>query len=179
MSPDDTPHAATTPTPPVPAEDADLDEREDGLAVSQAGSSFSDPETAQGGADAVPGTPDSTPVENHRENADLSDDDLRAFAEALSALPAPSPPGDALDPGLVARARALVGRHQCNACHGADLAGRDAIPRLRGQREEYLAASLTGYRTNARPGYDPAMNEVAQGLNEADIADLAAFLSRQ
>ncbi|TGD97968.1 c-type cytochrome [Methylobacterium nonmethylotrophicum] len=110
---------------------------------------------------------------------DLSDDDLRAFAEALSALPAPSPRGDALDPGLVARARALVGRHQCNSCHGADLAGRDAIPRLRGQREEYLAAALTGYRTNARPGYDPAMNEVAQGLNEADIADLAAFLSHQ
>lgn len=73
-----TPHVSSTPEPPVPAEDADLDDREDGPTVSQAGSSFSDPETAQGGADAVPGTPDSTPRENHRENADLSDDDLLA-----------------------------------------------------------------------------------------------------
>ncbi|GAA1875907.1 hypothetical protein [Lapillicoccus jejuensis] len=83
MTADPTPHdtstpAQSTPEPPVPAEDADQDDREDGLTVSEAGSSFSDPETAQGGADAVPSTPDSTPRENHRENADLVDDDLLA-----------------------------------------------------------------------------------------------------
>ncbi|ACA17222.1 cytochrome c, class I [Methylobacterium sp. 4-46] len=110
--------------------------------------------------------------------AGLSDDDLRSFAEELSRLPAPSPGETALDSTLAERARALVGRHQCNSCHGADLAGRDAIPRIRGQREDYLLKALAGYKSNARPGYDPAMNEVAQGLSEADIEVLAAFLSR-
>ncbi len=53
----------------------DQDEREDGLTVSEAGSSFSGVETSSGGADAVPGTPDSVPVDNHDDNADLPEDD--------------------------------------------------------------------------------------------------------
>ncbi|MBY0254401.1 MAG: c-type cytochrome, partial [Methylobacterium organophilum] len=85
------------------------------------------------------------------------------------------PPADA---ALAARAQALVAKHQCNSCHGPDLAGRDAIPRIRAQREDYLAKALAAYKSNARPGYDPAMNEVAQGLTEADIKDLAAYVSR-
>ncbi|MDQ2756025.1 MAG: hypothetical protein M3Y71_05610 [Actinomycetota bacterium] len=55
------------------------DEREDGLTVSEAGSSFSGSETSGGGADAVPSTPDSVPVDNHEDNKDLvGEDDLLA-----------------------------------------------------------------------------------------------------
>ncbi|CAA2155925.1 Cytochrome c4 [Methylobacterium brachiatum] len=110
--------------------------------------------------------------------AGFSDDDLRAYADAVATLPAPVWSGPTADPALVARAQALVSKHQCNSCHGADLAGRDAIPRIRAQREEYLARALTAYKSNARPGYDPAMNEVAQGLSEAEIKDLAAYVAR-
>jgi len=110
--------------------------------------------------------------------AGFSDDDLRAYADAVAALPAPAWSGPAAEPALVARAQALVSKHQCNSCHGADLAGREAIPRIRAQREEYLARSLASYKSNARPGYDPAMNEVAQGLSDADIRDLAAYVAR-
>ena len=110
--------------------------------------------------------------------AGLSDDDLQAFAAALSALPPPVAAGGPPDPVLAARAQALVSKHQCNSCHGVDLTGRDALPRIRGQREDYLKASLAAYRSNARPGYDPAMNEVAQGLKDDEIADLAAYLAR-
>ncbi|MCJ2093682.1 c-type cytochrome [Methylobacterium sp. J-072] len=108
----------------------------------------------------------------------FSDDDLRTYADAVAALPAPAWSGTAADPALVARAQALISKHQCNSCHGADLAGRDAIPRIRVQREEYLARALAAYKSNARPGYDPAMNEVAQGLSDADIQDLAAYVAR-
>lgn len=110
--------------------------------------------------------------------AGFSDDDLRTYAEAVATLPAPTRSGPPADPALTERAQALVAKHQCSSCHGADLAGRDAIPRIRAQREEYLAKALAGYKSNARPGYDPAMNEVAQGLSEADIRDLAAYVSR-
>ncbi|GJD49670.1 Cytochrome c-552 [Methylobacterium crusticola] len=114
--------------------------------------------------------------------AGLSDDDLRAFADALAALPAPASPAAAPDGaapiGAAAeQARALVSRHQCGSCHGADLAGRDAIPRIRGQREDYLLKALAGYKSNARPGYDPAMNEVAQGLGAGEIQVLARYLA--
>ncbi|SFS54812.1 c-type cytochrome [Methylobacterium sp. yr668] len=110
--------------------------------------------------------------------AGFSDDDLRAYADAVATLPPPAWSGPPADAALAARAQALVAKHQCNSCHGPDLAGRDAIPRIRAQREEYLAKALAGYKSNARPGYDPAMNEVAQGLSEADIKDLAAYVSR-
>ncbi|GJE13918.1 MULTISPECIES: c-type cytochrome [Methylobacterium] len=110
--------------------------------------------------------------------AGFSDDDLRAYADAVATLPPPSRSGTPADPALADRAQALVAKHQCTSCHGSDLAGRDAIPRIRAQREEYLAKALAGYKSNARPGYDPAMNEVAQGLSEADIKDLAAYVSR-
>ena len=110
--------------------------------------------------------------------AGFSDDDLRTYADAVATLPPPTGAGTVADPALAGRAQALVAKHQCNSCHGADLAGRDAIPRIRAQREEYLAKALAGYKSNARPGYDPAMNEVAQGLSEGDIKDLAAYVSR-
>lgn len=45
--------------------------------VSEAGSSFSDVETSEGGADAVPGTPDGVPPRNRDEN-EVVDDDLLA-----------------------------------------------------------------------------------------------------
>lgn len=44
------------------------------LTVSEAGSSFSDPETSQGGADAVPGTPDGVLRRNRSENETVDDD---------------------------------------------------------------------------------------------------------
>ncbi|GJD37316.1 c-type cytochrome [Methylobacterium aerolatum] len=110
--------------------------------------------------------------------AGFSDDDLRAYADAIATLPPPARSGAAPDDALKDRAQAIIGKHQCTSCHGADLAGHDAIPRIRAQREEYLAKALTAYRSNARPGYDPAMNEVAQDLKDDEIRDLAAYIAR-
>ncbi len=58
------------------ADDQD-DRKKPQLTVSEAGSSFSDPETSLGGADAVPGTPDGVLRRNRDEN-EVVDDDLLA-----------------------------------------------------------------------------------------------------
>lgn len=110
--------------------------------------------------------------------AGFSDDDLRRYSDALAALPASAWQGPPAEAALAGRAQGLIAKHQCNSCHGPDLTGRDSIPRIRAQREDYLAAALAAYKSNARPGYDPAMNEVAQGISEAEIKDLAAYISR-
>ncbi|MER2268350.1 c-type cytochrome [Methylobacterium oxalidis] len=102
----------------------------------------------------------------------LSDDDLRALGEAMAKLPPPKPAGEA-DASRMAAAQPLIAKHQCGSCHGADLAGREQIPRIGAQREDYLLATLRAYKSNARAGYDPAMNEVAQGLSDAEIVELA------
>jgi cytochrome c553 len=108
----------------------------------------------------------------------LSDDDLRAFSDFFSALPKPVPPADAGDPARLQRAQALVQQHRCNSCHNTDFSGRDNVPRIANQREDYLAKTMREYKDNSRPGYDASMAEVLQPVTPEQIADLAYFLAR-
>ncbi|MBI2734985.1 MAG: cytochrome C [Rhodospirillales bacterium] len=109
----------------------------------------------------------------------FSDDDLRAFADALAKLPAPAASGEATDPARMARGQALVQQYRCNVCHAPDLGGREAVPRIAGQREDFLLKTLREYKTNQRPGYDASMGDVMQPIPDTDIPDLAYFSSRQ
>jgi cytochrome c553 len=108
----------------------------------------------------------------------FTDDDLRAFSDFIATLPKPSPPADAGDPARLQRAQALVQQHHCDSCHNADFSGRDNVPRLAGQREDYLARTMGEYKDNSRHGYDATMAEVLQPVTPAQIADLAYFLAR-
>jgi cytochrome c553 len=108
----------------------------------------------------------------------LTDDELREFSDAIAKLPAPVPLGDAADQARVAHAQALIGEHRCNFCHAPDFAGQQQIPRLAGQREDYLLKALRDYKSGQRPGYDPAMASVVEPLKDADFIDLAYYLAR-
>jgi cytochrome c553 len=108
----------------------------------------------------------------------LNDDDLRAFSEFIGKLPKPAPPADGGDPARLQRAQALVQQHRCNSCHNADFSGRDNVPRIADQREDYLAKTMREYKDNSRHGYDATMAEVMQPVTPEQIADLAYFLAR-
>jgi cytochrome c553 len=108
----------------------------------------------------------------------LTDDDLRLFSEFIGKLPKPTPPADAGDPARLQRAEALVQQHHCNNCHGKDFGGRDNIPRIAAQREDYLAKTMLEYKDNSRHGYDATMADVLQPVTKEQIADLAYFLAR-
>jgi len=109
---------------------------------------------------------------------DFTDDDLQVFATALGKLPAPPPAAAAPDAERVARAAALIDKYHCGFCHNPDLTGHDQIPRLARQREDYLIASLRGFKAGTRAGYDPAMAEVMEPITDAEILDLAYAISR-
>ena len=67
----------------------------------------------------------------------------------------------------------------CAACHGPDgnsPTGPD-FPRLAGQHYDYLLKSLRDYKSGARK--NAIMGGQVGGLNPQDMADLAAFYSRQ
>ncbi len=119
------------------------------------------------------------PVMNEVTKA-LSDGDLQEIADALATLPAPAATvaPDAADTARMERARRLVQKSHCDFCHKADFSGHDNIPRIAGQREDYLAQTLRAYKSNGRPGYDASMAEVLAPIGDADIADLAYFLAR-
>jgi cytochrome c553 len=110
---------------------------------------------------------------------DFTDDDLRTFSDYLAKLPPPPPPpqGD-VDTARLERGRVLITQNRCNACHNLDLSGRDNIPRIADQREDYLAKTMREYKSNTRHGYDDAMAEVLAPVTDAQIADLAYAIAR-
>ena len=64
----------------------------------------------------------------------------------------------------------------CSGCHGiTGISASPAFPNLAGQKEDYLKSALTAYRDGSRKA--PIMNNMAAALRDADIADLAAYLS--
>jgi cytochrome c553 len=108
---------------------------------------------------------------------DLSDDDLRQFSDAIAKLPAPVPES-AVDAARMQRGYVLIQQHHCNLCHQSNLDGRENVPRLAAQREDYLAKALQEYKANTRVGYEPVMLEVMRPLSDADIAELAYTIAR-
>jgi cytochrome c553 len=108
----------------------------------------------------------------------LTDDDLRSMADIIAKLPPPRPVEAPGDPARLERARALIQQHRCNFCHNPDFSGAQQVPRLAGQREDYLVKALREYKNNTRRGYDAAMGDVLYEISDEQLLDLAYFLTR-
>jgi cytochrome c553 len=108
----------------------------------------------------------------------LTDDDLRLFSDFIAKMPKPAPPAEAGEPARMQRGQALVKQHRCDTCHNPDLSGKENVPRIANQREDYLAKTLGEYKDNSRHGYDASMADVMAPIAAGQIADLAYFIAR-
>lgn len=108
----------------------------------------------------------------------LSDDDLRSFSDFIAGLPKPVPPADAGDPVRMQLGRAAAQQHRCNTCHNPDYSGKENVPRIANQREDYLAKTLAEYKSNTRHGYDASMADVMAPVTPEQIAHLAYYIAR-
>ena len=63
-------------------------------------------------------------------------------------------------------------------CHRPDFSGQENVPRLAGQREDYLLKALREYKSGARHEYEPTMAEVLQPIDDAQLVEFAYYLSR-
>jgi cytochrome c553 len=108
---------------------------------------------------------------------DMTDDDLRKFGDYFAKL-APPKGTEAPDAAIVERAKVIAATHRCASCHNPDYSGRDQMPRLAGQREDYLLKALRDYKSQTRPGYEPTMDEVMRPITDAEIVTLSHYLSR-
>ncbi|HEU4813197.1 MAG TPA: cytochrome c [Xanthomonadaceae bacterium] len=92
---------------------------------------------------------------------------------AVSSAPAEQAPAA----GDAERGRALT--YTCQGCHGVpgyeNAYPTYRVPMIGGQSEVYLVNALTAYRNGERQ--HPTMQAQAESFSEADIADIAAFLS--
>lgn len=110
----------------------------------------------------------------------LPDRDIEDLAAFFASLP-PGPPDDRRprDAALFAAGQALAGPRNCGVCHLQDFRGRNQVPRLTFQREEFLTRTMIEYRDGQRVGADSQMNGAVQGLSDADIAALAHYLAQR
>jgi cytochrome c553 len=107
----------------------------------------------------------------------MTDADLRGFADFIGTLPAVPPPAPAKPPDAarMKMGQELAQQHKCFFCHGNDLSGGQQVPRIGGQREDYLQATLQGFKSGKRPGYTMAMAEALSQIAPADLDTLAYF----
>jgi cytochrome c553 len=109
----------------------------------------------------------------------MKDADLRGFSDHIGTLPplpapAPAAPPDA---ARMSKGQALAQQHKCTFCHGADLAGGQQVPRIGGQKEDYVRMTLQGFKSGERPGYTRAMTEALSQVPVADLDVLAYYVA--
>lgn len=107
----------------------------------------------------------------------LSDEELRGFSAFISKLPPPTPEPGPLDAARMEHGHVLAQRHRCGFCHRPDFSGREQMPRLASQREDYLVKTMREWKNNARRGYDASMAEVMYPIKDDEIADLAYYFA--
>jgi cytochrome c553 len=107
----------------------------------------------------------------------VPDKDIVALAVHFSKLKH-KPSGEKADPKLFNRGKEVAAKNRCGICHEKNFSGREQMPRLAGQREEFLADVLLQYRQDRRPGGDTMMNAALHGIPEADFKALAHYFSR-
>ena len=111
---------------------------------------------------------------------DLADDDIRNLGAYFLTLPPAAPAGADSDPALTEAGGKLANERHCAQCHTQTFAGQGEVPRLAGQREEFIVKALHDYQHGARRGRgNVIMPEIAYSLDEDEIKAIAHFMSRQ
>ena len=106
----------------------------------------------------------------------VKDVELVALANYFSAqtpIRLPSPVNSAISQ----RGKDTAQKMLCATCHLSDYAGRQQIPRLAGQQEEFLIYSMKQFRDHPGLGRDTIMAASLYGLKDGDLTDLAHFLA--
>jgi cytochrome c553 len=107
----------------------------------------------------------------------VTDDEIMAMAAHYAALPLKKPAVDRQETLYVLGER-LAQEMRCGTCHLPNYVGRDQMPRLAGQREDYLLHSMRQFASNQAVGRDTIMAAALYGVSDNDLKALAHFLSR-
>lgn len=107
----------------------------------------------------------------------LSDSQIIALAKFYSAQTLKPVPGKR-DEALYERGQFLSKQALCGTCHLPDYVGREQMPRLAGQREDYLLHTMRQFRNNQAIGRDTIMAASLYGMNDDDLKAIAQYLSQ-
>lgn len=107
----------------------------------------------------------------------VPDAELTALARYFSAQPAPPPAKGPVDSASFQRGQALAKSALCGTCHLPGHQGRDQVPRLASQHEQFLRDVMKEYRDKPGPGRDTVMAAALYGITDAQLKDLAHFFA--
>jgi len=107
--------------------------------------------------------------------AGIPDKEIVALSDHFSKQAVRAEKGET-DKELFAQGQALAKKNRCGICHLSDFSGQKQMPRLAGQREDYLLSEMKAYRDNQRP--DTTMTAALYGVKDDEMKALAHFLSR-
>ncbi len=108
--------------------------------------------------------------------ADMKDEEFTLLAKYFSEQKI-QPEATVPDAAKIARGAAMSQRGQCGSCHMPDYAGREQMPRLAGQREDFLLSSMKEFRDGRAMGRDTIMAATLRGMKDAELADLAHYFA--
>lgn len=106
----------------------------------------------------------------------VPDAELSALAQHYAALPV-AKPSTPRQQDLFARGETLSKDMRCGICHLPNYVGREQMPRLAGQREDYLLYTMRAMKSNQVAGRDPIMTASLYGISDADLQAIAHYLA--
>jgi cytochrome c553 len=107
----------------------------------------------------------------------VTDAEVIELAKFYSALTLAPPPADK-QAELFNKGEQLASGMRCGICHLPNYVGREQMPRLAGQREDYLLHSLSQFKNNQAVGRDSNMVASVYGVADADLQALSHYLAR-
>lgn len=107
----------------------------------------------------------------------FTDPQIIALAKFYSSQTLKSEPGKR-DDAFYERGQFLSKQALCGTCHLPDYVGREQMPRLAGQREDYLLHTMRQFRSNQATGRDTIMAASLYGMNDDDLKAIAQYLSQ-
>ena len=108
--------------------------------------------------------------------ADLSRDDMIALGNWFAAQ-RPAPNQFKADPAKVVAGRKTSDAVLCPMCHLGGFSGQNEIPRVAGQNYEYVIKQLQDFKHKRRTNDAGNMTSVAGTLSDADIDNLAHYIT--
>ena len=110
--------------------------------------------------------------------ASLSEQQIQSLAAYFARQTAQRAETPTRDPTLAQSGQATIATKGCATCHGAKGHGTPQLPRLAGQREDYLLHSMRQFQNNQATGRDTIMAASLYGVSDNDLKALAHFLAR-
>jgi len=102
--------------------------------------------------------------------------DMLAIAEYFSQKPWPNLGQPRASKDVAQRALSAEHSVGCTSCHLEQFQGAGTVPRLAGQRQEYLVKTIADFRTRAR-GNNPGMTDLMRATSLDDLLALAEYFA--